>query len=174
MISKITKIQITSNNICYGPCPRPEEEVEQKLSIDKDGQVRISRYAYGDGANKLINHDRLSIGKDKADIIFDAIIRCFYEDYEEITATDVGNREMTVFNDNGGTDTFFGSLVETDYNYVEDESVSDIIRENVGRDNLFVFDGNPDRVDRVEVVYNRITKTKPGKKPKDAKWDFVT
>ena len=53
-----------------------------------------------------------------------------YEDYEEITATDVGNWEMTVFNDNGGTDIFFGSLIETDHNYVEDESISDIIREN--------------------------------------------
>lgn len=23
-----TKIQIVSNNICYGPCPEPEDEVE--------------------------------------------------------------------------------------------------------------------------------------------------
>ena len=170
----ITKIQITSNNICYGPCSQPEDEIEQKLSIAKDGQVSIFRYAYGDGENKLISHERLSIGRDKADIIFDAIIRCFYQDYEEVTATDVGSWEMTVSNDNGGTDTFFGPLVETDHNYVEDENISDIIRESIGRNGLFVFDGNPDRIKRVEVVYNRVTKIKPGKKPKDAKWDFVT
>ena len=170
----ITKIQITSNNICYGPCSQPEDEIEQKLSIAKDGQVSIFRYAYGDGENKLISHERLSIGRDKADIIFDAIIRRFYQDYEEVTATDVGSWEMTVSNDNGGTDTFFGPLVETDHNYVEDENISDIIRESIGRNGLFVFDGNPDRINRVEVVYNRVTKIKPGKKPKDAKWDFVT
>ena len=170
----ITKIQITSNNICYGPCPQPEDEVRQELSIDKDGQARISRYAYGDGENNLISHDELSIGKDKANVIFEAIVQCFYKDYEEVTATDVGSWEMTVFDDKGGTDEFFGSLVATDYNYAEDESISDIVRESIGRDDLFVFDGNPDRIDQVEVVYNRVTKIIPGQKPKDAKWDFVT
>ena len=169
----IIKIQISSNNICYGPCPQSEDEVEQKLSIDKDGQVRIFRYAYGDGVNKLISHERLSIGKDKADNIFDAIIRRFYQDYEEVTATDVGSWEMTVFDDKGSADEFFGSLIATDHNYAEGESISDIIRKSIGKDDLFVFDGNPDRADRVEVVYNRVTKIRPGKKPKDAKRDFI-
>lgn len=170
----ITKIQIMSNNICYGPCPQPEDEVEQKLFIEKDGQVRIFRYAYDDDANKLISHDRLSIGKDKVAVIFDTIIQCFYEDFEEVIATDVGSWEMVVYDDNGGTDKFFGSLVANNHSYADGKSISDIIRENIGKDDLFVFDGNPDRIDRVEVVYNRVTKIKTAEKPKDAEWDFVT
>ena len=138
----ITKIHITSNNICLGPCPEPEDEVEQVLSIDRDGQVEISRYAYGFGENNPIEHERFSIDEDKAEAIFDAIGRCFYEGDDACMVTDVGHWEMTVFDDAGNADRFMGALIESDYTEVDGESVSDIIRTNTGRGDLFVFDGN--------------------------------
>ena len=138
----ITKIHLTSNNICLGPCPEPEDEVEQALSIERDGQVEISRYAYGFGDNNPIGHERFSIDEDKAVVIFDAIGRCFYEGDDACMVTDVGQWEMTVFDDAGKADRFIGPLIETDYTVVDGESVSDIIRTKLGRDELFVFDGN--------------------------------
>lgn len=169
----ITKIHMTSNNICLGPCPEPEDEVEQALSIERDGQVEISRYAYGFGDNKIIEQERFSIDQEKADTIFDAIGRCFYEGDDAYMVTDVGRWEMTVFDDAGNADRFIGPLIEFNHIYVDGESVSDIIRMNLGRKDLFVFDGNPDKIDRVEVLYHRVTKIVPGQKMNDVSPDFL-
>lgn len=170
----ITKIHMTSNNICLGPCPEPEDEVEQVLSIERDGQVEISRYAYGFGDNKIIEQERFSIDENKVEAIFDAIGRCFYGDEDVYMVTDVGHWEMTVFDDAGNTDRFMGPLIESDYTVVDGESVSDIIRTKLGRGDLFVFDGNPDMIERVEVLYHRVTKIVPGQKMNDASPDFLT
>lgn len=140
--STITKIQIASNNLCYGPCPEPEDEVEQVLVIERNGRIEISRFAYGFGDTKLIERDRFLIDQGKAEAIFDAIGRCFYEDYEGYMVTDVGRWDMTVFGDDGNRDIFSGPLTEWNHSYVDGESVSDIIRTKLGRKNLFVFDGN--------------------------------
>lgn len=43
----LQKIQLVSNNICYGPCPEPDDEVEQHLTITADGRVWFSRYCFG-------------------------------------------------------------------------------------------------------------------------------
>lgn len=169
----ITKIHITSNNICLGPCPEPEDEVEQVLSIERNRQVEISRYAYGFGDKKLIDRERFFIDQEKADTIFDAIGRCFYEGDDAYMVTDVGRWEMTVFDDAGNADRFIGPLIESDYTQVDGESISDIIRTNTGRGDLFVFDGNPDMIERVEVLYNRVTKIVPGQKMNDASPDFL-
>lgn len=138
----IRKIEITSNNICYGPCPEPEDEVEQELSIERSGQVVLSRYAYGLGDNKPMGHDRFSIDQEKAEAIFDAIRRCFSDDYEAYMITDVGRWDMTVFDDDGNRDKFSGPLVEWNHSNAAGESVSDIVRKILGRKDLFVFDGN--------------------------------
>lgn len=170
----ITKIHMTSNNICLGPCPEPEDEVEQVLSIERNGQVEISRYAYGFGDNNPIGHERFSIDEDTAEAIFDAIGRCFYEDYDATMVTDVGRWDMIVFDDAGNADRFIGPLIEFNHIYVDGESVSDIIRTKLGRGDLFVFDGNPDMIERVEVLYNRVTKMALGQKPEGEAWNFMT
>ena len=36
---RIKKIKIKSNNICYGPAPEPEDEIEQILTISNTGKV---------------------------------------------------------------------------------------------------------------------------------------
>lgn len=137
----IKKIEITSNNICYGPCPAPEDEVEQELSIERSGQVVLSRYAYGSCVDTPMGHVRFSIDQEKAEAIFHAIRRCFYDDYEAYMITDVGRWDMTVFDDDGNRDKFSGPLVEWNHSNAAGESVSDIVRKILGRKDLFVFDG---------------------------------
>ena len=173
----ITKIHMTSNNISYGLCPELEDEVEQVLSIEKGGKVDLKRYAYGFGDNKIIEQERFSIDEDKVEAIFDAIGRCFYGDEDAYMVTDVGHWEMTVFDDAGNTDRFMGPLIESNHTEFDGESVSDIIRTKIGRKDLFVFDGNPDKIDRVEVLYHRVKKIVPGQKMNDASpvfliWDY--
>ena len=35
----LQKIRLVSNSICYGPCPEPDDEVEQRLTITSEGKV---------------------------------------------------------------------------------------------------------------------------------------
>ena len=46
---KAKKIKIVSNCLGYGPCPQPDDEAEQHLTITADGRVYFSSYSYGDG-----------------------------------------------------------------------------------------------------------------------------
>lgn len=46
------KIRIVSNNICYGPCPEPTDEVEQHITINAEGRVWFSSYIFGEEAGK--------------------------------------------------------------------------------------------------------------------------
>jgi len=59
------KIQITSNNIGYGPCPMPDDEVEQRLTITADGCVWFSGYNFDKGFGKYEKERtrNFSIGK---------------------------------------------------------------------------------------------------------------
>ena len=170
----ITKIQIVSNNICYGPRPEPGDEVEQELVIERDGQVAIAKFAYGGGDNKLMERERFSVGKEKAETIFDALCRCFYEDYEAAMVTDVGSWKMSVFDTEGNRDKFSGPLVEFNRTTVDGESLSDTIRANLERKDLFVFDGNPEKIDRVELSYHRVTKIELGQQLKGVELNFMT
>lgn len=171
---EITKIQIVSNTICYGPRPEPEDEVEQELVIERDGQVEVSRYAYGAGDNEWIDSERFSVEEEKAEAIFDALCRCFYDDYEATMVTDVGSWEMIVFDVERNRDKFSGPLVEFNHTEVDGESLSDIIRANLERKELFVFDGNPEKIDRVELSYYRVTKIGLEQQLKGLELNFMT
>lgn len=43
----IQKFKLISNNICYGPEPSPNDEVEQHLTISATGDVWFIGYNYG-------------------------------------------------------------------------------------------------------------------------------
>ena len=46
------KIRIVSNGMGYGPCPEPNDIVEQHITINSDGRVWFSAYSFGDGFDK--------------------------------------------------------------------------------------------------------------------------
>ena len=45
---QIKDMKLISNHICFGPCPGPDDEVEQHLSLFADGRVFFSGYVYGE------------------------------------------------------------------------------------------------------------------------------
>lgn len=45
---KLKMLQLTSNRICYVPCPEPDDEVEQHLTITANGRIWFSRYCFGE------------------------------------------------------------------------------------------------------------------------------
>ncbi len=58
----------------------------------------------------------------------------------------------------------------------EGTDLSDLVRDTVGMDDLYVFDGNykPDVITKITLDYHRFTKIEPRHKPEDADWKFVT
>lgn len=172
----LKKMRIVSNNICYGPMPEPDEEVEQHLIINNEGLVWFSGYNFGRGGERYekARSKNFKIDKSAADKLFGAIETYFSNEYTEIFATDIGDWVMELTNTEGNTYKFRGSLC-ADFVY-EGIDLSDLVRDTVGMDDLYVFDGNckPDVINRIALDYHRVTKIKPQEVPEDATWEFVT
>lgn len=172
----LKKICIVSNNICYGPMPEPNEEVEQHITINDEGRVRFSGYNFRHGGERYekTRSKNFKIDKAATDQLLNVIAAYFGNEYIEIFATDIGNWVIELTNTEGVTYKFRGSLC-ADFNY-EGIDLSDLVRETVGMDDLYVFDGNskPDVINKITLDYHRITKIKPKEVPGDADWEFVT
>ena len=172
----LKKVCIVSNNICYGPMPEPDEEIEQHLTINDEGRVWFSGYNYGHGGERYekARSKNFKIDKTATDKLLNAIAGYFGNEYVEIFATDIGDWIMELTNTEGITYKFRGSLC-ADFDY-EGTDLSDLVRDTVGMDDLYVFDGNCklDVINKITLDYHRLTKIKPGQKPEGADWEFVT
>ena len=172
----LKKIRIVSNNVCYGSMPESDEEVEQHLTINNEGRVWFFGYNFGRCGERYekARSKNFKIDKSAADKLFGAIAAYFGNEYTETFATDIGDWIMELTNTEGVTYKFRGSLC-ANFDY-EGTDLSDLVRDTVGIDDLYVFDGNckPDVINKITLDYHRITKIKPGQKPEDADWEFVT
>ncbi len=132
--------------------PEPEKEVEQHLTRSKSFKI------------EKVNAGRL----------FDAIEAYFGKGYNEIFATDIGDWVMELTNTEGKTYKFRGSLC-ADFDY-EGTNLSDLVRDTVGMDDLYVFDGNckPDMINKITLDYHRVTKIKSEQRPEGVNWEFIT
>ena len=154
---KARKIRIVSDGFSFGHLPMPEEEVEQHLTIYEDGRVWFSGYNYGDGCKYIRGRRKqFKMKKGQADRIFAAYNQFFSTEYIDIFATDIGTWNMTITNTEGVKFRFCGSLI-ADFE-VDGEDLSEMMREELKIENLWVFDGDnkPDRVDRITVDYCRM------------------
>ena len=135
------KIRIISNCIGYDPCPEPEKEVEQRLTINADGQVWFSAYNFCDGFDhhKKARSQMCKIDKTTATNMLTSIARYFSDEYDELFATDIGDWVMEITNTEGNVYKFRGSLC-ADF-AVDGIDLSDLVRETLGMDDLYVFDG---------------------------------
>lgn len=173
------KIRIISNNICYGPPPEPDDEIEQHITINAEGRVWFSAFNFGTGfgGHQKARSQIYKIDSDTANSVLMSIARYFRTEFIEVFATDIGDWTLEITNAEGKTYKFRGSLC-ADF-AVDGIDLSDMVREALGMDDLYVFDGNnkPDRVDRVTIDYHRITKIKPKTPVSDtaeyATWDYT-
>lgn len=156
--------------------PDPDDEVEQHLTINDEGRVWFSGYNFGHSGERYekARSKIFKIEKAATDRLLCAIAAYFGNEYDEIFATDIGNWKMELTNTEGTVYKFRGSLC-ADFDY-EGIDLSDLVRDTVGMDDLYVFDGNckPDVINRIALDYHRVTKIKPKEVPEGATWDFVT
>lgn len=172
------KIRIISNNVSYGPAPSPDEEVEQRLTLSSDGRVWFSGYNFDYGIDHYTigRKFQFKLDQEKVDIIFAVFSRFFAGNFEDVFATDIGSWEMTITNEDGRTFEFAGSLC-AQYE-IDGMDLSDLLREELGIENLFAFDGNdkPDAVNRITIDYNRHKKIKLnaplGENVEGVVWDY--
>ena len=171
---RMKKIQLTSNNMRYGPEPEQGEELEQHLTITDKGRVWLSRYCYDRENNKLLlkGKESFKISAEAVSAIMVAVTDYFSGDYQTRFATDIGSWDLTLTNDENKKIWVTGSLISNSLEPEED--LSDVIRKNLGRDDLFAFDGNPDEITRIEVNYHRLTKMKPIKPPDGIRDNHIT
>ena len=111
---RLQKIQIQSDLLCYGPAPKPEEPVEQHLTISFAGRVWFTEYLFGradDNGRKPGRKMQCYIGKGRA-----ARILSYVADYLKSTpllefVTDVGSWEMTAYWIDGTKQRLSGSMM---------------------------------------------------------------
>ena len=139
----IRKIQLSSDNVCYGPMPEPEREVEQRLTILSDGRVWLSRYCFGDGwPHKLISKETKRFAKEKAAEILSVVESVFTEDFFPDIVTDNGSWDLKITFDNGTVLPFSGSLFRG--GRIEESGISGMIRRALDDPTVFAFDGGED------------------------------
>lgn len=152
----LKKIRIESNNVCFGPFPENDEEVEQHLTINSAGRVWLTRKSFSD---EVIEKKQFSIGKEMASRLLITFEKRFSGNPHITFVADVGCWEITLTYEDGREKAFKGSFLVEEFGNVS--GLSDIVREAVGRDDLFVFDGNPDRIEDLTVKYWRVSRIRP-------------
>ena len=144
----VEKVIIKSNNIKYGPPPAFNDEVEQHVKICRNGRVRITRYVFGSGVRQhgyvKAAKDDYRIPEDTAAWFLDLIGGYFteHDQEEEWFMTDVGDFRITITLEDGTKIRRKGSLGCDFEIEEEDDDLSSIIRETLGVNDLFLFDGH--------------------------------
>ena len=83
---ELKKIRIVSNRLGYGPCPEPDEEVEQHITLNSEGRVWFSAYVFGqrrDGHYEKARTQNLKVDKAVAERIMFAFSAYFSNEYTD-------------------------------------------------------------------------------------------
>ncbi len=171
---KLVKLKLISNSMCYGPCPMPDQEIEQRITITPT-HIWVSRYDYGEGnPYKLRQRFDGRIARENGDAILKSIEDYFKSEECFIPyATDVGDWELMLTNEAGKNYTFFGSLIPLGTPL---DDISQDMRKRLDMPFLYLFNGEDaqDMIDRITIEYSRVTKYEKPKELSDADYEFIT
>jgi len=155
----IKSIKLMSNCLSFGPQPSPNENIVQHLCLNNEGNVTVVSYNYGDGINYLKNKtDNTIIDKESSEDILNLIQKFFSKECITWKVTDVGSWKLKITNEQDEIFVFTGDLCSIDQRLAH---ISSVIRTKLNMPKLFVFDGDSseDRIDRLMIEYQRITKS---------------
>ena len=139
-----SKFQLTSGNIAYGPRPETDKEVEQRITITRNGSVWLSRWAYGNGISlKLISREQYKVESHAVIQLFDRIENHFRTELMVAMATDVDVWNLRLINDENEEFRYHGS-VSTGMDTELDE-ISERLRLTTGKPDLIAFNGLPEK-----------------------------
>ena len=135
------RIKLEANCLGYGPCPEPEDIVEQHLTVNAAGRVWFHEYQFGHvpGRYEMRSKQIGSIDSCAAKELINTVAEYFRHDYENIFATDIGQWTLQIVNSEKEIFTVSGSLCAE--LRVDGVDLSDLLRKTVGIETLFAFDG---------------------------------
>lgn len=140
---KPEKIRLVSNNFCYGPMPDPEDEIEQHITIIRDGRVWFTGYSVKDGQKLQKLRSRIfRIVPSSAERVLRCIASYFEKSHDLIGAKDAGTWNLRIINDGGDTFDFSDSLQT--HICVDGTDCSALLRKALGMWELLAFDGEND------------------------------
>ena len=125
--------------------PAFNDEVEQHVKIYRDGRFQITRFVYGSGVKK---HGYIKAAKnvfripaERASWLLDRISG-YFKDHDKVEwfATDIGDFQITIVMEDGTKIRRKGSLNQEFE--IGDDDLNSIIRETLGVDDLFLFNGH--------------------------------
>lgn len=140
---QIKDMKLISNRICFGPCPEPDDEVEQHLSLFADGRVFFSGYVYGEYTDIRYKRNRskqFKISQLEASYVLNHVAMYFSKDFPLDFATDVGEWKLELTNTEGEKFEYQGSLYRD--LLIDEVGLSYLLRKYLGMTDLFAFDGD--------------------------------
>lgn len=140
----LRKFTLISNNICYGPCPDPSDEIEQRLTVTANGRVWFTGYVFGENLGKhTVGRKAYSnIGAASAQKLLDLLEQYFSDDQPIAMATDVGSWVLHLHGK--AVKIYRGSLCED--LVIGNIPLSRYMRSVIPIEGLLAFDGIPDCV----------------------------
>ena len=171
----VKKVKIHSNDICFGYCPKEDDEIEQHLTITEDGRVWLTRYAIKENLNfadyKKTEQKQFRIEPEKAKFLLSKFTQYFRDEYEMSFATDVGSFEMWIDDDEGKKAYFIGPLISEFV--VDGYDLSQLVRDTLNDQSLLVFDGNNyEKIKRITIDYRFTSVIIPADDSIDIKWEY--
>lgn len=149
--------------------PADGTEVRQRLTITRDGRGFLTRSAFGPIPRDVRWEDhfdkkkqtRFHLDPENAERIMQAFEEIFSNLGDEIAmACDAGCWGLVLENEEGKKFRWSGSLLDESFQGADE--LSDLVREETGIEDLFVFDGCPDRIEELEFRYHQKTAIRPG------------
>lgn len=134
------RMRLVSTQGCF-MMPKPDDEVEQRLTVCRDGRVLLSTYDFGRGIrdHTLRGKTQANVPPDKAARVLDLIGSHFSVPHCQVRVTDVGSWDLTITGGDGNDFSAGGDLMGTKGL----QWVSDQVRDALGMPDLYVFDGGP-------------------------------
>ena len=109
---ELQKIRLIANNMSYGPLPSPGEEVEQRLTMTREGKVWLSRYSFHDAVhNGLMSRKQFSVDSRCVKSLFQQISMHFAKNELIGMATDVAIWELKLINSEGKVFHYTGPML---------------------------------------------------------------
>lgn len=127
------KISLYSNGICYGPCPEPDEERIQKVTVSASGKVYITMKNY---EGKTLRREQISISPEEAIVWLNNVNIHLSVLIDSMMITDVGSWDAEIVNEKDEEYRMSGCLTEGD-NWLD--KYSDELREMVDMPELYAF-----------------------------------
>lgn len=138
----LKEIRLVSENNAFWP--DGDEESRWKLTISKKGLVHLTKYvSVGVDKYKIVGKEKIAVELDAVETIID-MVGMWFENYEKenFIICNCPMWHLTLINDDGKHFVIHGPMKESVL-----PDLSDFIREELGRKDLKLFDGNPGQVE---------------------------